>query len=143
MSWLDNLKELKKNANTKACAIAAGTGLPERTVVRIFNGETDNPSISTLIPIVNFLGGSLDELFADTKAVVGNKKMSELQENLDALIAENATLIAERDFAVAETALCKEEVKALNAKIDLLTMQLTHKDELLALHNYYNKLKHE
>lgn len=133
MSWLDNLKELKKNANAKSCAIAAGTGLPERTVVRIFNGETDNPSISTLIPIVNFLGGSLDELFADTKAVVGNKNLAVLQERLDIVTAE-------RDLIIAENAMLTEKITAQTAEIELLKLKLMHKEELLAVHNYYTKI---
>jgi transcriptional regulator with XRE-family HTH domain len=133
MSWLDNLKELKKNANAKACAIAAGTGLPERTVVRIFNGETDNPSISTLIPIVNFLGGSLDELFADTKAVVGNKNLAVLQERLDIVTAE-------RDLIIAENAMLTEKITAQTAEIELLKLKLMHKEELIAVHNYYTKI---
>jgi hypothetical protein len=117
--------------------------LPYETVKRVVAGKTDNPYIETLDRFAIALGCSLGDILIGTKAVVGTKKMAELQEQVDILTAENATIIAERDFAIAETALCKEEVKALNAKIDLLTMQLTHKDELLALHNYYNKLNKE
>ena len=132
--WLDNIKELKKKANMSSKHIAEGTFMPERTVVRIFNGETANPSITTLIPIINFLGGSFDEIFADTKAIVGDKNLATLQENVDVITAE-------RDLIIAENAMLKEKVTALTSENDLLKMQIMHKDELLALHNYYNKLK--
>lgn len=133
MSWLDNLKELKKKVGAKSCGIAAGTGLPERTVVRIFNGETDNPSISTLIPIVNFLGGSLDEIFADTKAVVGSKNLATLQEQLNIVTAE-------RDLILTENAVLNDTIKSQTAEIELLKLKLMHKEELLAVHNYYTKI---
>ena len=134
--WLENLKELKKKAGKKSKDIAEGTGLPERTVVRIFSGETDNPSISTLIPIVNFLGGSLDEIFADTKAIVGDKHLAELQESV-------ATITAERDSAIADNIALKTEVTALTNEI--LRIQLAHKDEIIELYKllYQSKTNKE
>lgn len=141
--WRENLLEIIKESGLTKHQIADRGNLPYETVKRVVAGKTDNPYIETLDRFAIALGCSLGDILIGTKAVVGTKKMAELQEQVDILTAENATIIAERDFAIAETALCKEEVKALNAKIDLLTMQLTHKDELLALHNYYNKLNKE
>ena len=134
--WLENLKELKKKSGKRSKEIAEGTGLPERTVVRIFSGETDNPSISTLIPIVNFLGGSLDEIFADTKAIVGDKHLAELQESV-------ATITAERDSAIADNIALKTEVTALTNEI--LRIQLAHKDEIIELYKllYQSKTNKE
>lgn len=131
--WLDNLIELKKKSGKTSKQIAEGTFMPERTISRIFHRETDNPSITTLIPVINFLGGSFDEIFADTKAVIGDKNLAALQENVD-------TVTAERDLISAEYAILKDKVTALTAENDLLKMQLMHKEELLALHNYYNKI---
>ena len=134
--WLNNLKELKKRAGMSTKQIAAKTNLPERTVARIFSGETDNPYVDTLHRIVTVLDGSLDDILADTKVVVGNQSLATLQENVD--VAQ-----AERDLIAAENAILKDKVAALTAENDLLTLELKHKDELLALHNYYNKLKTE
>lgn len=139
--WLDNIKELKKKSGMSSKQIAEGTFMPERTVVRIFNGETANPSITTLIPIINFLGGSFDEIFADTKAIVGDKNLATLQAGIESITAERDAVIAERDLVIAENTILKDKVTALSAENELLKMQLMHKDELLALHNYYNKLK--
>ena len=132
--WLDKLKDLKKEKRMSSKEIAAKTGLPERTVARVFSGETDNPYMTTLIPVVNTLGGSLDDIFADTKAVVGNESLAVLQESVEEVEAE-------KDRIIAENAALKEEVAALISENKLLKLELTHKDELLALHNYYNKIK--
>lgn len=141
--WLDNLKELKKKSGMSSKLIAERTFMPERTVVRIFNGETANPSVTTLIPIINFLGGSFDEIFADTKAVVGDNSLSTLQASVDTITAERDTIIAERDLVIAENNILKDKVSVLTAENELLKLQLTHKEEIIALHNYYNKLKQE
>ena len=132
--WLDNIKELKKEKGMSIKQIADKTNLPERTVNRIFSGDTDNPYVDTLHRIVSVLGGSLDDILADTKMVVGEKNLATLQEHVD-------TVTAERDLIVAENAILKEKVTALTSENELLKMQLMHKDEIIALHNYYNKLK--
>ena len=130
--WLENLIELKKKSGMSSKQIAEGTFMPERTVARIFHRETDNPSITTLIPIINFLGGSFDDIFADTKAVVGDKELATLQ-------AELGEITAERDSIVAENTILKEKVSVQAKEIELLNLKLMYTEELLATHNYYNK----
>ena len=130
--WLDNLIALKKEAGKSCKQIAEGTFMPERTVSRIFHRETDNPSITTLIPIINFLGGSFDEIFADTKAVIGDHNLLSLQEKLEVVTTE-------RDLVIAEKSILKDKMTALTAENEMLKMKLMHKEELLAVHNYYIK----
>jgi transcriptional regulator with XRE-family HTH domain len=132
--WLDNLKELKKKTGMSAKQIADKTNLPERTVARILSGDTDNPYVDTLHRIVTVLGGSLDDILADTKVVVGEQSLVKLQENVDVVTAE-------RDLIIAENTILKDKVAALTAENEMLKMQLNHKEEIIALHNYYNKLK--
>ena len=132
--WLDRLIELKKKAGMSSKQIAEGTLMPERTIARIFHGETDSPTITTLIPIINFLGGSFDEIFADTKAVVSDHNIVTLQEKVDAIAAE-------RDLVIAENAILKEKANTLSTENELLKREIMHKDEIIALHNYYNKIK--
>lgn len=132
--WLDNIKELKKKTGMSTKQIVEKTNLPERTVIRIFSGETSSPLITTLIPIVNVLGGSLDDIFADTKVIVGDQNLATLKENVD-------TVTAELDLVTAENAILKDKVNTLNLEIEMLKLQLMHKDEIIALHNYYNKIK--
>lgn len=131
--WLDNLKELKKEKGMSSKQIAEKTNLPERTVVRIFSGDTDNPYVDTLRRIVAVLDGSLDDLFAESKIVVGSKNLATLQSEVDRLNAENGILNA-------ENAMLKDKVGVLTAENDILRMKLEHKDEIIALHNYYKSI---
>lgn len=130
--WLDNLKDLKKEKGLSTKQIAEKTNLPEKTISRIFSGDTDSPYVDTLHRIVKALGGSLDDILADTKVVVGTTNLATLNETVDAVTAE-------RDLLAAENAILKDEVAALTAKTQLLEMQLKFKDEIIAVHNYYIK----
>ncbi len=131
--WLDNLKELKKAKGMSSKQIAEKTNLPERTVVRIFSGDTDNPYVDTLRRIVAVLDGSLDDLFAESKIVVGSKNLATLQDEVDKLNAENGILNA-------ENAMLKDKVGVLTAENDILRMKLEHKEEIISLHNYYKSI---
>ena len=131
--WLDNLKELKKEKGMSTKQIAEATNLPERTVMRIFSGDTDNPYVDTLRRIVAVLDGSLDDLFAESKTVVGTKDLAVLQAEVDKLNADNGIL-------AAENVILKDKIVTQNAEIDILRMKLEHKEEIIALHNYYKTL---
>lgn len=139
--WLDNLKELKKSTGMSFKQIAEMTNLPERTVARIFSGDTDNPYVDTLHRIVSVLGGSLDSILADSKAVVGNANLTVLQEDIDRLNGEIDRLSSDVTILSAENSILKDKVSTLTAENDLLRIKLEHKEEIISLHNYYNKLK--
>jgi transcriptional regulator with XRE-family HTH domain len=139
--WLDNLKELKKEKGMSVKQIAEVTNLPERTVNRIFSGDTDNPYVDTLHRIVTALGGSLDCILADTKVVVGSADLKELQDENNKLKEELERIIAENALLSAEVATLNNSNCALSSENDMLRLKLEHKEELLALHNYYNKLR--
>lgn len=128
--WLDNLKELKKKTGMSSKQIAEKTKLPERTVARIFSGDTDNPYVDTLHRIVTTLGGSLDDILADTKVVVATESFVELKEDAEVTAAE-------RDLIMVENDVLKAKVATLTTELELLKKELAHKEELLALHNYY------
>lgn len=130
--WLDNLKELRKEkGNPSFKKIAEDTNLPERTIVRIFSGYTNNPYVSTLDLIVKALDGSLDVIFSDTKVVVGTEKMAVLQADLDIVKTES-------DILVAENTLLKDKIACLTAENELLKKELEHKEEIINIHNFYN-----
>lgn len=130
--WLDHLKELKKQTGMSSKQIAELTNLPERTVTRIFSGDTDNPYVDTLRRIVAVLGGSLDDIFAEGQAVIGDHGLKALQDELEAVKAENVKL-------AAENAMLKDDVATLDAQLERQNLILAHKDEIIALHDYYNK----
>lgn len=132
--WLDNLKEFKKQKGLTSKQIAEIAKLPERTVVRIFSGETPNPYADTLYRIAEVLSVSLDDVLSDTKTVVGNANLATLQADVDRLSAE-------LDIARAENVILNDKVAVLTTEIDMLKMKLEHKEEIIAIHNYYNKIK--
>ena len=132
--WLENLKELKKAKGLTTKQIADATKIPESTLKRIFSGETDDPYVSTVHRIVVALGGSLDQILADTNAVLASQSLAEVKESAD--VAE-----AERDLLLAELEMLRAKVAAQDTEIMLLKERLQHKEELLAVHNYYIKLK--
>jgi transcriptional regulator with XRE-family HTH domain len=132
--WLDNLKELKTRKGMSSKQIAEKTNLPERTVVRIFSGDTDSPYADTLHRIVTALGGSLDDILADTKVVVATESLAEIKENADVVEAE-------RDLILVENDMLKAKVSALTTELELLKKELQHKEELLAVYNYFTKTR--
>jgi transcriptional regulator with XRE-family HTH domain len=128
--WLDNLKELKKQTGLSVKQIAEMTNLPERTVNRIFSGDTDNPYVDTIHRIVTVLGGSLDDILADSKVVVATETIVEIKENADVTAAQLDLVAVENDMLKAKNA-------ALTTENELLKKELAHKEELLAVHNFY------
>lgn len=140
--WLDNLKELKKEKNLSTKQLAERSNLPEKTITRILSGATANPYIDTLDRLATALGcSSIGDILAGTRTVIGDTSLATLQETIDSLTVEKDTVVAERDLVTAENSILKDKITTLTAEIDLLKMQLMHKEELLALHNYYIALQ--
>ena len=123
---LERLKEWKREKNVTTKQIAEGTNLPDKTISRIYSGKTPNPSIDTMRRIANYFDKSLDDLFAEAHFVIGSKDLETLQGELDAAKLDNAALQA--------------RVAELTTEIALLKERLEHKEEIIALHNHYNKL---
>ena len=115
--WLDNLKELKKRTGMTTKAIAMRANLPDKTIENILNGTVKNPRIDTIRQIISALGGSLDDVFAESGAVIGDTKLAKLQE--------------ERDNLAIDLAGERAENSKLRTEIQILTLKLEHKDEIL------------
>lgn len=118
--WLENLKELRKTSGLTIKQIADRSGVPGRSVERIFAGETECPRVETLHQIVKVLGGSLDAVLAGTQTVVSSKTTAELHEEVAKLTTENEILKMQ-----------------LEHKTEMLKLQMEHKEEMAALHKYY------
>lgn len=133
--WLENLKALKAKTGMTSKQIAERTSLPERTITRIFSGDTDSPYADTLHRIVTVLGGSLDDILADTKVVVANETLEEAKETANAAEAEKEALKEKVAALTAEKASLMEKVESLRDQVDAL------KDEIISTHKYYMKRK--
>lgn len=132
--WLENLKELKARSGMTAKQIAEKTNLPERTVTRIFSGETDHPYADTLDIIAKALDADLGDVFSETKVIVATDDLVSIKESVDVVEAE-------RDLVAAENEMLKAKNAALTTEIELLKKELQHKEEIIALHNYYMKMR--
>ena len=132
--WLENLKELKKAKRMTSKQIADATKIPESTIKRIFAGETDNPYVDTVRRIAIALDSSLDEIFAESKVVVATETLAKVKETTEVVEAE-------RDLVIAELEMLRAKTSAQETEILLLKEQIKHKDEILALINYFAKIK--
>jgi transcriptional regulator with XRE-family HTH domain len=113
--------------------------LPERTIARILSGETPNPRIDTIIELGAAVGLTPQELFADTNVIVATETLAEVKETL-AEVQENVEIVeAEKGVVVAELEMLRAKVDAQEKEIAILKERLQHKEELLAVHNYYIK----
>ena len=127
--WVENIQELKRRSGMTVKQIAEASQIPEGTVKRIINGENE-PSACNLFRVVRAMGGSLDDILADTNAIIAPPSLVEVKETVE-------TVEAEKEVAVAKNDILESKIVALEKENALLKMELQHKDELLAVHNYY------
>ena len=130
---LNNLRKLKESSKMTYEQIAEESKTPLSTVKHIFLGKCE-PLASTLYRIVTVMGGSLDEVLADTNIVLSPKTLVEVQENVEVVEAE-------RDLVRAELEMLRTKTASQEAEILLLRERLQHKEEILALINYFAKIK--
>ena len=132
--WLDKLKDLKKRSGMSTKQIAEKTNMSERTITRIFSGETYAPGIDKLRDIVYAMGGSLDDILDESDFHLPTPLA-------EALKTENTTLQNAVNDLTDENVRLKDEIVTLKVELDRLRLTLEHKEEIISLHNYYNKLK--
>lgn len=130
---LNNLQKLKEVSKMTYEQIAKRSDTPLSTVKNIFTGKSE-PLASTLYRIVKALDGSLDDVLADTNIVLSPKTLIDVQENAELIEAQRDLVLAELDMLRAKTA-------AQETEILLLKEKLQHKEELLAVYNYFTKIK--
>lgn len=134
--WLDNLKELKKRTGMTAKAIAKKANLPDATVENVLAGTVKNPRIDTIRQIVTALGGSLDEIFAESGAVIGDTKLAKLQEERDLLAIECQS---SHDVILE----LRKENQILQLKLEHKDEIISHKDQIIALYSQVGKMREE
>lgn len=65
MTLIDKLKTLKQKSHMTNQQIAEKSNIPESTVARIFSGKTPNPTIETVMALVEAMGGNTEEWFVN------------------------------------------------------------------------------
>lgn len=120
------LEEVRKEKGLSNKKWSEESGVSLDTIARIIhpeNPDKDSPRINTLNDLCKALGVELWEIF-----YLGDRSFVSLQ-------AEVGVLKAERDDLIAENAILRDKIESLRDKVDSL------KDDIIAAHNYYNKLK--
>lgn len=120
------LEEIRKEKNITNKRWSEESGVSIDTIGRILhpeNPDKDSPRVNTLVDLCKALGVELWEIF-----YLGDRSFVSLQ-------AEVGVLKAERDDLIAENAILRAKIESLRDKVDSL------KDDIIAAHNYYNKLK--
>jgi transcriptional regulator with XRE-family HTH domain len=140
--WRINLKELRNRTGMSDKQIADKENMSEKTVARVFSGEAKNPGVDNVRRIIHAMGGTWSEIFAESGAVIGGKDLAALQLEVDTLTEEINKLQSALKIANLELSVQKDKVTALTSENDLLRMKLEHKEEIIALHNYYIKREH-
>ena len=130
--WRERIIEAKQELGVSTKTMSERTmHIPERTIVRLLSGETPNPYVDTVLEVGASVGLSPQEIFSETKLVLGDKDLATLQADLEMAKAE-------KDILVSENTLLKDKIATLTAEIDVLKRELEHKEEIINLHNYYN-----
>lgn len=129
---LSNLRKLKEASKMTYEQIAEKSKTSLGTVKNIFSGKAE-PLASTLYRVVKAIGGSLDDVLADTNVVLSPKTLAEVQEKADVVEAE-------RDLVLAELEIMRAKTAAQETEIQLLKKDIQHRDELLAVYNYFTKI---
>ena len=128
-TMLANLKALKEKKDIRSKQIAAIADISDRSVSRVFSGETDDPGIYIFSKILYALGGT----WADVAGESGGKNLAEL-------LANEEKLTAELDRLQKEYAALQQLNNSMELELNLLRQEVKHKDELLAVHNSYIQL---
>jgi transcriptional regulator with XRE-family HTH domain len=138
--WLINLKELKARTGMSPKQIAERENLSEKSVARVFSGESKNPGVDLIRRIIHALGGTWSEIFGESGAVIGGQDLVSLQTEVDRLTEENGILSSNLTIANLDIAMLKDKVAALESENKILGLKLEYEEKIIAVHNYYNKL---
>lgn len=130
--WLINLIDLKNRMEMTTKQIAEMENLAEKSVSNVFSGKSKSPSVNLIRRIIHALSGSWRETFDESGAVIGGQDLATLQAEVDRLTAENGSMST-------ELAALRDNLVSLTAENNILRMKLEHKEEIIAIHNYYIK----
>lgn len=127
------LEEIRKEKGFTNKRWSEESGVSIDTITRILHPENpvkDSPRVSTLEDLCKPLGIELWEIF-----YIGATSLVSLQAEIDKLKDERDALIAENGALQNTVETQKAKIESLRDKVDSL------KDDIIATHNYYNKIK--
>ena len=130
--WRERIIEAKTAQGISTKTMAERMQTNEKTVKRLLSDDSKSPYITTVLDAGAAVGLSPQEIFAESGLLIGSKTVAELQEELT--ILNNELKLYQDDCAILQG-----RVNTLTTENEKLRMELAHKEELLAVHNYYIK----
>ena len=112
----------------------------EKTVSRVFSGESKNPGVVVVRKIIHALGGTVNDIFEESDAVICSKETVALHDEVVRLTEENDLLKSSLNIANIDLAVQKDKVTALENEIKMLNLKIEYEEKLIAVHSFYNKL---
>lgn len=125
-----NEEKKRRGMSTKSMSERSRLHTSEETMGRVLTAKTSDPGVNTVIDMGETVGLAPYEIFMDSTLAAEFRAFLELKSKSEESEADRIRIIAEN-----------EELKTINTtlahKIDILEMELAHKEELLSLHKYY------
>lgn len=131
-----NAEKKKLNISAHTMSLRSKLKIPEETIQRVLSGKTTDPYVSTVLDIADTVGLEPCEIFMD-------EETSEQFKRFQALKNEVTINNNERDLLSIENARLREDVAALTVELERLKVMLAHKEELLSVHAFYNRMMAE
>lgn len=128
----DRIKEEKKRLNISAKSMSERSRMhiAEETISRILSAKTNDPSVNVVLDLGETVGLAPYEIFMDSTLAAEFRTFLELKSKSEETEAERIRIIAEN-----------EDLKIINItlsqKIAMLETEITYKDKLLELHDFY------
>lgn len=136
------LEEKKRlNLSTKTMADMSRLHLSKETIGRVVSGETADPGISTALDIAETVGLKPYELFMDATLAAEFQAFLELKSRSEATESERIKIVAENETLKTTNSGLVDRIRVLEMQLEHKNEVIAYKDEIIALHNHYNKLK--
>ena len=119
MPYVEKLKMIKEEKKISNAEISKVGNIPLATVIRVFNGQTLNPTFETITGIAIGMGVSLDEL-AGLKQPDAPPIPSPIEDTLNAyveLLREKDEKIRERDNTITELKAERDSERKVNRRL--------------------------
>ena len=138
---IEVIKDRKKELKVSSSWLAEESDVSEQTVKRMLSSESPETLFCNVCKVANALDLSLGDLDPNAAEEFGGKRVKEVLADYKNISKKHDELKAENDSLKAKSADLNTEITLLKAELDRLRLTLEHKEEIIALHNYYNKLK--
>lgn len=136
------LEEKKRlNLTVKAMSAASKLHTPEETISRVLTVKTNAPRIDTILDIGETVGLLPYELFMDSTLAAEFRAFLELKSKSEETETERIRIVAENETLKTTNISLSREIEQLKMELDHKKEIIAHKDEIIELHNYYNKRK--